>query len=910
MLTNSPSFSTVVDLMQYRSNHQPSLKGYTFLTDGESQEISLTYQQLDTKARLIAAHLQSLNLVGERALLLYPPGLQFIAAFLGCWYAGVIAVPVYPPRKGQNLLRVKSIAADAEAQIILTTQSLLNDSFSLKYTIDTDNLAEIYRDLEKDWKKPEINSDTLAFLQYTSGSTGNPKGVMVSHGNLLNNSALINQNFGHSSESKGMIWLPPYHDMGLIGGVIQPLYSGFPLVLMAPVMFVQKPLRWLSAISDYKATTSGGPNFAYEACLQKITAEQRANLDLSSWEVAFCGAEPIRVETLERFAEVFAESGFRKEAFLPCYGLAEATLFVSGGDKTTLPKAIRVDTKALAQNQIYVKEDLSETTPIVSCGKFAAEIVIVNPDDLLVCGENQVGEIWVAGESIAQGYWGKLKETEEVFKGRIAGEAGEAGGAGEAGRAGGAEGVKKKQKACGIGSVKTNIGHLDTAAGIASLIKAVLALKYKQIPPSLNFEQPNPQIDFDNSPFYVNSSLSAWETDKLPRRAGVSSFGIGGTNAHVVLEETEIPNVETRYIASLQQLLLISAKTESALQTATKNLANYLETNPNLDLANIAYTLNVGRQEFEHRRFLVCQDIESAIELLKSPDSEKVFTHNHIPTTQSVAFMFSGQGSQYVNMGRELYETQTVFRETVDNCCKLIKPHIGFDLLTLIYPSEKGIGNREQGTGNREQGVGSRNSNPMPDAQRPMPNPQSPMPNLTDTACAQPAIFIIEYALAKLWMSWGIIPEVSIGHSIGEYVAATIAGVFSLEDALEIVALRGRLMQKCPTGSMLAVSLTESELKQFLDKDLTIAVSNSSKMGVVSGNNDAINKLEENLPAEEISCRRLHTSHAFHSSMMESAVKPLVEHIGKVKLNSPDLPFISNVTGTWITPEQATDANY
>ncbi len=426
MLTNSPSFSTVVDLMQYRSNHQPSLKGYTFLTDGESQEISLTYQQLDTKARLIAAHLQSLNLVGERALLLYSPGLEFIAAFLGCLYAGVIAVPVYPPRKGQNLLRVKSIAADAEAQIILTTQSLLNDSFSLKYTIATDNLAEIYQNLEKGWKKPNIHRDTLAFLQYTSGSTGNPKGVMVSHGNLLHNSALINQSFGHSPQSKGMIWLPPYHDMGLIGGVIQPLYSGFPVVLMAPVMFVQKPLRWLSAISRYKATTSGGPNFAYEACLQKITAEQRANLDLSSWEVAFCGAEPIRVDTLERFAEVFGECGFRKEAFLPCYGLAEATLFVSGSSKTTLPKVIRVDTKSLAQNQIDIKENLSETTAIVSCGKFAAEVVIVNPDDLLVCGENQVGEIWVTGESIAQGYWKKVEETAEVFRARAAERAEEA----------------------------------------------------------------------------------------------------------------------------------------------------------------------------------------------------------------------------------------------------------------------------------------------------------------------------------------------------------------------------------------------------------------------------------------------------------------------------------------------------
>ena len=201
-----------------------------------------------------------------------------------------------------------------------------------------DELAyTIYQILEKCLLKPNIHRDTLAFLQYTSGSTGNPKGVMVSHGNLLHNSALINQSFGHSPQSKGMIWLPPYHDMGLIGGVIQPLYSGFPVVLMAPVMFVQKPLRWLSAISRYKATTSGGPNFAYEACLQKITAEQRANLDLSSWEVAFCGAEPIRVDTLDRFAEVFGECGFRKEAFLPCYGLAEATLFVSGSSKTPLP---------------------------------------------------------------------------------------------------------------------------------------------------------------------------------------------------------------------------------------------------------------------------------------------------------------------------------------------------------------------------------------------------------------------------------------------------------------------------------------------------------------------------------------------------------------------------------------------
>ena len=432
MSTDSPSkFSTLVDLMQYRSNYQPLLQGFIFLSDGESQENSLNYRELDTKAKSIAAHLQSLNMTGERALLLYPPGLEFIAAFLGCLYAGVIAVPVYPPRKGQSLLRVQSIAADAGARIVLTNQVLFNDIqsyqqknlLSPKYIVETDSLPQ---DLAENWKKPEINADTLAFLQYTSGSTGNPKGVMVSHGNLLHNCDLIYQNFGHSPQSKGMIWLPPYHDMGLIGGVIQPLYAGFGVVLMSPVMFVQKPLLWLSAISRYKATTSGGPNFAYEACLQKITAEQRANLDLSTWEVAFCGAEPIRAETLERFAQVFSECGFRKQAFYPCYGLAESTLFVSGGEKTAVPKIINIGTKALAQNQIEVevKENLSETTAIVSCGKFAAEkVLIVNPDNLLPCDENQVGEIWVTGESIAQGYWKKVEETAKVFQGRIAEEA-------------------------------------------------------------------------------------------------------------------------------------------------------------------------------------------------------------------------------------------------------------------------------------------------------------------------------------------------------------------------------------------------------------------------------------------------------------------------------------------------------
>ena len=478
-------------------------------------------------------------------------------------------------------------------------------------------------------------------------------------------------------------------------------------------------------------------------------------------------------------------------------------------------------------------------------------------------------------------------------------------GAGGVKKAEGAEEVERsgeEQKSCGIGSVKTNIGHLDTAAGIASLIKAVLALKHKQIPPSLHFEQPNPQIDFDDSPFYVNTSLSPWETDKLPRRAGVSSFGIGGTNAHVILEESagnggsrgsggsrgrrgeeEIKeNKEDSW-----KLLLLSAKTESALGTATENLAKYFDENPDVNLADVAYTLKVGRQEFEHRRFLVCQTVESAKHLLTLAESPEVFTHNHTPTTQSIAFMFPGQGSQYVDMGRKLYETQAVFRETVDNCCSLIKPHIDFDLLTLIYPSEKGTGK----------------SNPVP-------NSQSLIPNLKNTAIAQVAIFIIEYALAQLWMSWGVIPEATIGHSIGEYIAATIAGVFSLEDALKVVAFRGKLMQQQPTGSMLSVFLSVAEIQPWLSDEITLAANNAPNLCVVSGSKDAIANLAQRLETANIACRLLHTSHAFHSPMMSGVEKPFMGVLESVKLNPPSIPFISNVTGTWITATEATNKGY
>jgi amino acid adenylation domain-containing protein len=418
-------FPNLVELLRYRALNQSDKLAFTFLING-AQEASFSYQELDLQARAIAVSLQKMTTTGERALLLYPPGLEFIAAYFGCLYAGVIAVPAYPPRQNKSLSRLQSVAADAQASVVLTTTTTLSN---IKHNLTTLQslhwLAtdDINTDLADSWQQPQINSDSLAFLQYTSGSTGTPKGVMVSHGNLWQNLASIYQCFGHSPNSQGVIWLPPYHDMGLIGGVLQPLYGGFPVTLMSPVDFLQKPFYWLEAISRYKATTSGGPNFAYDLCVRKITPEQRETLDLSSWEVAFNGAEPIRAETLKKFAETFEPCGFRASSFYPCYGMAETTLIVSGGLKKDPPILTSVDGKALLDNRVTsASQNNNSTQTLVSSGQNIEkhEIVIVHPETLQRCSSNEVGEIWVRGASVAQGYWRKTEETKATFHAYLA----------------------------------------------------------------------------------------------------------------------------------------------------------------------------------------------------------------------------------------------------------------------------------------------------------------------------------------------------------------------------------------------------------------------------------------------------------------------------------------------------------
>ena len=433
-----------------------------------------------------------------------------------------------------------------------------------------------------------------------------------------------------------------------------------------------------------------------------------------------------------------------------------------------------------------------------------------------------------------------------------------------------------RRQYCAIGSVKSNVGHLDAAAGVTGFIKAVLCVEHNLIPPSLHFESPNPKIDFENSPFYVNTRLSEWPAVDHPRRAGVGSFGIGGTNAHVVLEEA--PHQEPSGDSRPRHLLVLSAKSESALDAATSALADYLEENADANPADVAYTLAMGRKAFEHRRVLVCRDVSDAAGALRNCDPKRVFTSTAMIGSRDVAFMFSGQGAQYVDMGKDLYDTEPVFREAVDHCCNLLRPSLEMDLKEVLYPAD----------GNSQQA-----------AER-----------LKETSMAQPALFVTEYALARLWMTWGVEPQAMIGHSIGEYVAACLAGVFSLDDALELVATRGRLMQEMPSGAMLAVPMPASEVSDLLLPGVSLAAVNGPAFCVVSGPSEAIDAMAAQLSQTGVDCKQLHTSHAFHSEMMEGALDRFRSALTKVTLSRPEIPCISNVTGTWLTPEQATDPDY
>ena len=1452
-------YHTFVDRLQGIVAEQPNKGAVTFLQDGETESSCLSYQQLQDRAKAIASELQSYHATGERALLLYQPGIEFITAFLGCLYAGLVAVPAYPPRANRSIERLLAVVKDADAKFALTTTDLTEKIASKfeeegKTSLQFISTDTTQTDLAANWYHPDINGETLAFLQYTSGSTGKPKGVMVCQRNLLANSASINRCFEIVPQHKIVSWLPPYHDMGLIGSILQPLYVGSSLIMMPPVSFLQRPHRWLEAISRYKGTVSGGPNFAYDLCVAQVSQEQKAQIDLSSWELAFSGAEPVRADTIKQFSEYFAECGFRASAFYPCYGMAESTLLITGGSKEAQPIFRDFNKAQLAQDKAVI--DREDAVTLVSSGHNVPRqhLAIVNPDNLEECAEGNIGEIWTASDSVAQGYWNQTELTRYAFaatlpnyydvkflrtgdlgfikdgelfvtgrlkdliiiRGRnyypqdieftvdnaheainpgcgaafavdiegeenlvityevkriyirkldtvavtkavrnavlqnhelnphaivllktasvpktssgkiqrhackagfiagtlnVVGESitqatnpsggalpgapdGDAGshlnqqpttsnqqpttskttstvenwlidniagrlgvstkeiepeepfasmgldsvqavrlsaeledylhiklsptviydypnisslaayltqsatsnqqpitnnqqpttsnqqpttsnqqiaiigmgcrfpgannpeafwtllengknavskcdrwsgddyggfiddvdkfdpqffgitpretrsmdpqqrlllevswsalenaaiapnslansatgvfigisssdyhqlqqhygteldaytGTGNAhsiaanrlsytldlrgpsigldtacssslvavhlacqslrngeselaiaggvnlilspeltqtfslagmiaadgrcktfdgtadgyvrgegcgvvilkpldaalrdgdnvlavvkgsavnqdGRSNGltapnslaqqaviqsaianagiapqdisyieAHGTGTKlgdpievnslkavlngDETCYLSSVKTNIGHLEAAAGIAGLIKTVLCLQKETIPPHLHFNNLNPHIDLTDTPLAIPTQLTEWKQDK-PRVAGISSFGFGGTNAHIIVGD--IPNVGIIHELSLPinrplHLLTLSAKNEPALRDLVTRYQNYLQTHADVSLADLCYSANVGRNHFNHRLAITARSITQLQEQLSNYLSEKKTTgivSSVVEQKAKIAWLFTGQGSQYEGMGKQLYETQPVFRETLDRCGSILQPYLKTNLIDLIYPINE---------------IDTEDS------------------LLNQTQYTQGAIFALEYALAQMWLSWGIKPDVVIGHSVGEYVAATIAGVLTLEDGLKLIAQRGKLMQTLPqNGSMFAVFSDKNTVKNtianFQDKVAIAAINGDSNI-VISGENEAIAEVISKFESQGISSKQLKVSHAFHSPLMQPMLEDFRQVAESITYNEPQISLISNVTGRVIEGEIAT----
>jgi acyl transferase domain-containing protein/acyl-CoA synthetase (AMP-forming)/AMP-acid ligase II/acyl carrier protein len=1463
--------STLIELLRGRATQRPDGRIYSFLNDGESEKDYLTLAGLDRQARALAVHLSEYAGTGERALLIYPSGLEFIAAFFGCLYSGIIAVPVYPPsavRSDRNLARFRNIANDAQIAIILTTAALLSKveglltlAPELQHTpvLVTDDLST---SAAEQWQRPAITSDTLAFLQYTSGSTGVPKGVMVSHGNLLYNSALVAHACQQPSDAHAVTWLPLYHDLGLIGGILQPLYSGYESTIMAPTAFLQRPIRWLQAISRTRATLSGGPNFAYDLCVRKITAEQKATLDLSSWVSAANGAEPVCAETLERFAAAFAPCGFRREALLPCYGLAEATLFVCGTRGSTVST---FDSKALEQHKaVETATEEANSHALVSLGSPPPEqkLVIVDTETLTQCPPGLVGEIWVSGASIAQGYWQHPEETAYTFRAHLAdtgegpflrtGDLGfihhgelfitgrlkdliiirgsnhypqdieqtaehshpavrpngsaafsvdvdgeeqlvvvceierqylrgnmdeivgsirqaiaeqhelqvyavalikpgsmpktssgkvqrracresflkksldavyqwtldltsaplllavneehtkEPGGPAERPRpaavrtkaaiqswlvtriaerlhinprdldsqiplahygmdsvqavsltgdletwlgrdlsptlaydyptieslarylagemleqatfpeeeregetavdaiaiigigcrfpgapdpesfwqllrdgkdaitevpadrwdlqalydpnratlgkmhtrwggflqgvdlfdapffrispreaahmdpqqrlllevtwealehaglapdklagsetgvfigissndysqlrnsdprlidayvgtgnahsiaanrlsyffdlrgpsiaidtacssslvavhqacqslrdrecsmalAGGvnvilspdltiafsqaqmmssdgrcktfdddadgyvrAEGCglvvlkplssalrdgdtvlavlrgsavnqdgrsngltapnglaqeavirralynasvspeqisyvemhgsstplgdpiefeslkavlmpkRSPDQTCVIASVKTNIGHLEAAAGIAGLIKVVLSLQHGEIPPHLHLKKLNRHISLNGTTFLISRERQAWPVSKR-RLAGVSAFGFGGTNAHVIVEEAPGQILPINEVERPVHVLALSAQSKTALQALAGRYVTWLTANQGASAADISFSANTGRAHFTHRLAVMATTTGQLRERLEAyvtggtpqgVQSGKL----HNKERPRVAFLFTGQGSQYLGMGRQLYDTQPTFRHALERCDELLRPYLAQPLLSVLYP-DPGIS-----------------------------------PPLHETAYTQPALFALEYALAELWRSWGIEPDVVMGHSVGEYVAAYVAGALSLQDGLKLIAERGRLMQELSQkGAMVTVFAEPARLEAVLTRfpgEVSIAAINGPNNTVISGQYEAILAIQRSLEAEGLIVHPMEVSHAFHSPLMDPILDAFERSASEIHLEPLRIPLISNLTGKMLNAGEVLDADY
>lgn len=455
-----------------------------------------------------------------------------------------------------------------------------------------------------------------------------------------------------------------------------------------------------------------------------------------------------------------------------------------------------------------------------------------------------------------------------------------------------------------LGAVKTNIGHLAAAAGIAGLIKTVLALQHQEIPPHLHLRDLNPHVSWERMPVAIPTRPMSWPSQDGARIAGVSSFGWSGTNAHLVLEEA--PAVEPSGTSRPYHILSLSAKSNNALEKVIDNLVAYLKHHPNADSSDIAYTYHVGRSAFTHRRMLIYQKLDDAVTALETRDPAVILTGDASTEHRPITFLFPGLGDHYANMAEQLYRLEPVFREHVDHCCELFKPHLGLNLRDVLYPERNGSDTQHTHVTRSQRGIDLRALLSRDEGQA----GRYQESHLHQTALAQPALFVIEYALAQLWLSWGVRPQAMIGYSLGEYVAACLSEVMSLEDTVALVAKRAQMIQELPEGAMLAVALSEQEARSLLTEELSLAAANGSRTSVIAGPVDAVNELEQKCIGCGLAYRRLQTSHAFHSSMMEPIEASFAALVKTIKLHPPQIPYVSNVTGTWITAKQATDPDY
>jgi acyl transferase domain-containing protein/acyl carrier protein len=628
-------------------------------------------------------------------------------------------------------------------------------------------------------------------------------------------------------------------------------------------VFVASDKDFLPTRLSYKLNLRGPSLVVQTSCSTSLVAVHLACLSLLNYECDLALAGGVTVKVPQREGYLHLDGGLASpDGSCRAFDAAAAgTIFGSGAGVVVLKRlaealaggdTIRAVIKGSAVNNdgslkvSYTAPSVEGQAEVIAAAQAIAD---VEPDTL--------GYVEAHGTGTALGDPIEVAALTKVFRERTS-----------------------RRGFCALGSVKSNVGHLDAAAGIAGFIKTVLALEHRAIPPSLHCERPNPAIDFAASPFRVSTDLTAWEDAAGPRRAAVSSFGVGGTNAHVILEEAPpAAGAAAGAPARPWQLLLLSARSAAALETATAALADHLAGAPAASLPDVAYTLQAGRTVFRHRRALVCRDAADAVSALRSGGPARLIGGADVddPRDRPVVFLFPGQGAQYVGMGRELLG-EPVFAAEIDRCAELLRPALGLDLRTILYP----------GPAEREAAAGE----------------------LARTSLTQPVLFACEYALAQLWMAWGVRPAALLGHSLGEIVAACLAGVMSLEDALSLVALRGRLMQALPAGAMLGVPLGAAAVGPLLPPEVTVAAENEPSRCVVSGPSSAVEELRRRLEADGVDCRRLHTSHAFHSPMMEPALAPFAAAVGKVRLAAPAIPFLSNPSGTWITPRQATDPEY